>query len=214
MEHLFTPWRYSYIIANSVDSGCFFCAAARCPDDPEGLVVHVARHHLVMLNLHPYSNGHVMVAPLEHLASPERFLDQLRESLSSNPGVEILISTANIGFIIQRIMLLLGQFNYGKRGILDLTHTRLFTFSSFSRVIEQSGFEILEIKAVTAPFPLALGNTPLSRMLVAVNALLNRISRGMFAYQMFARIRPLPSVSFLLNAAYTKSKEKASALPL
>ena len=128
--------------------------------------------------------------------------------------MEILISTANIGFIIQRIMLLLGQFNYGKRGILDLTHTRLFTFSSFSRVIEQSGFEILEIKAVTAPFPLALGNTPLSRMLVAVNALLNRISRGMFAYQMFARIRPLPSVSFLLNAAYTKSKEKASALPL
>jgi ATP adenylyltransferase len=30
----------------------------------------MARHHLVMLNLHPYSSGHLMVAPLEHLSSP------------------------------------------------------------------------------------------------------------------------------------------------
>jgi ATP adenylyltransferase len=75
MEHLFTPWRYSYITNTSsstpsLDEGCFFCAAARNPGDPEGLVVHTARHHLVMLNLHPYSNGHVMVAPLEHRSSP------------------------------------------------------------------------------------------------------------------------------------------------
>ena len=38
-------------------------------------------------------------------------------------------STANIGFLVNRLMLLIGQFNYGKRGILDLTHTRLFTFA-------------------------------------------------------------------------------------
>ena len=33
-------------------------------------------------------------------------------------------------------MLLFGQFNYGKRGILDLTHTRLFTFESFRRLFD------------------------------------------------------------------------------
>lgn len=71
MQQLFTPWRYAYITANAQDSGCFFCAAAEHRDNPDSLVVHRARHHLVMLNLHPYSNGHVMVAPLEHLASPE-----------------------------------------------------------------------------------------------------------------------------------------------
>ena len=70
MEQLFTPWRYSYITANPTDSECFFCAAARLPDDPEGLVVHTARHHLVMLNLHPYSNGHLMAAPYRHVARP------------------------------------------------------------------------------------------------------------------------------------------------
>ena len=83
---------------------------------------------------------------IEHLASPERFLDQLHESLSRNPDVEIIISTANIGFLIPRLMLLLGQFNYGKRGILDVTHTRLFTFSSFRRCLEQCGFEVVEMK--------------------------------------------------------------------
>jgi ATP adenylyltransferase len=69
MNTLFTPWRYSYI-TQSASSECFFCAAARNPEDPDGLVVHVADHHLVMLNLHPYSSGHLMVAPLEHRSSP------------------------------------------------------------------------------------------------------------------------------------------------
>ncbi|HXO21190.1 MAG TPA: HIT domain-containing protein [Thermoanaerobaculia bacterium] len=72
MDILFTPWRYSYITKSSSEpTECFFCAAAREPQDPEGLVVAVGRHHLVMLNRHPYSNGHLMVAPLEHLASPQ-----------------------------------------------------------------------------------------------------------------------------------------------
>jgi len=71
MQQLFTPWRYAYITASSAESGCFFCAAAQGPEDPEGLVVHATRHHLVMLNLHPYANGHLMVAPLAHAASPD-----------------------------------------------------------------------------------------------------------------------------------------------
>lgn len=70
MEILFTPWRYSYIVRSSQESECFFCAAAREPEEADRLVVHMARHHLVMLNLHPYSSGHLMVAPLEHLGSP------------------------------------------------------------------------------------------------------------------------------------------------
>ena len=48
-----------------------------------------------------------------------------------SPETEVIISTANVAFLITRLMLFLGQFNYGKRGILDLTHTRLLTFASF-----------------------------------------------------------------------------------
>ena len=71
MDTLFTPWRYQYIKGNTQpEDGCFVCAASAAPDDPERLVVFVARHHLVMLNRHPYTNGHLMVAPLDHVASP------------------------------------------------------------------------------------------------------------------------------------------------
>jgi len=75
MQTLFTPWRYDYIKgkgteAGDAEVGCFLCAAASAPDDPERLVVHLAAHHLVMLNRHPYTNGHLMIAPLRHLASP------------------------------------------------------------------------------------------------------------------------------------------------
>ena len=50
-------------------------------------------------------------------------------------------------------MLLFGSFNYGKKGILDKTHTRLFTFSSFKKLVGYN-FEILETKGIPAPFPL------------------------------------------------------------
>ncbi len=149
---------------------------------------------------------------IEHLSSPEQFLDELRESLAGNPGAQVLISTANIGFIVQRLMLLIGQFNYGKRGILDLTHTRLFTFSSFRRLIEQAGFEVQEMKAVPAPFSLALGDTWTSRLLAGVNSVLNRVSQGLFAYQIFATIKARPTLSSLLKAAYVESERKSSAL--
>jgi len=79
MDALFTPWRYSYIIATGQDDGCFFCAATADSDDPERLVVHVAEHHIVMLNRHPYSNGHLMVAPQRHVASPQDCEAQERE---------------------------------------------------------------------------------------------------------------------------------------
>ncbi|HVW10285.1 MAG TPA: bifunctional glycosyltransferase/class I SAM-dependent methyltransferase [Bryobacteraceae bacterium] len=154
----------------------------------------------------------LMLDVIEHLASPERFLDDLRETLSQNPEMQIVISTANIGFIIPRLMLLIGQFNYGKRGILDVTHTRLFTFSSFRRCLEQCGFEVLEMRAVPGPFPLALGDTWLARLLLGINQALLKISRGMFGYQIFARIKPRPTVAYLLAAAHEESDRKVRAL--
>lgn len=72
MKSLFTPWRYDYITApKDPDEPCFFCAAAADPEDPERLVVHATERHLVLLNRHPYSNGHLMVAPRTHLATPD-----------------------------------------------------------------------------------------------------------------------------------------------
>lgn len=71
MQTLFTPWRYGYISSPTpmVDE-CFLCAASRFPEDPERLVVALTEHHVVLLNKHPYNNGHLMIAPRSHVASP------------------------------------------------------------------------------------------------------------------------------------------------
>jgi ATP adenylyltransferase len=79
MKTLFTPWRHSYITAQPSSSECFFCAASAVPEDPERLVVAIAPHHVVLLNRHPYSSGHLMVAPRGHLASPQASPPEARE---------------------------------------------------------------------------------------------------------------------------------------
>ena len=63
------------------------------------------------------------------------------------------MTTANIGFMATRLMLLFGQFNYGKKGILDATHTRLFTFRSLRELLTQSDYKIVEMRGIPAPFP-------------------------------------------------------------
>ncbi|HEX4231470.1 MAG TPA: HIT domain-containing protein [Bryobacteraceae bacterium] len=54
--------------ANRSASQCIFCAAARDSDDPRNLVVYRAVRSFVMLNRYPYTSGHVMIAPYEHVA--------------------------------------------------------------------------------------------------------------------------------------------------
>jgi hypothetical protein len=150
----------------------------------------------------------LMLDVIEHLAKPELFLEQLRSALSLKPSVEVFLSTANIGYFVTRFMLFIGQFNYGKRGILDLTHPRLFTFSSFERAVQQAGFDIVERVGVPGPMPLALGENFLSRMLLKINRLLIHVSRGLFSYQIFLRVRPQPSLELLLRTAQEQSKKR------
>jgi glycosyltransferase involved in cell wall biosynthesis len=142
---------------------------------------------------------------IEHLERPERFLSELREAYELE-GPTILLSTPNTGFLPMRIMLLLGQLNYGKEGILDFTHTRLLTLGTLRDLLDQSGYEVLEVRGVPAPFPKAIGVHPLSRALVQLNELAIRVSRRLFAYQLFLRIRPRPTVRNLLSATRTHSE--------
>lgn len=114
----------------------------------------------------------LMLDVIEHLNQPELFLESLRQKLALNPSLELWISTANVACFVTRGMLLLGEFNYGPRGILDVSHTRLFTFSSLLRALAQAGFDILETKGVPAPYPLAIGDNLFSRSLLAVNQVL------------------------------------------
>ncbi len=85
-EQLWAPWRLAYIagaqeaekpllaeVPAGGDPACFLCRATIGSDDRDRLVVERGQCSLTVLNLYPYNNGHLLVAPLRHVAR----LDQL-----------------------------------------------------------------------------------------------------------------------------------------
>ncbi len=144
---------------------------------------------------------------VEHLMSPEDFMISLKEKIDRNPNVEVIISTPNIGFLVIRIMLLFGIFNYGKRGILDKTHTRLFTFSTFKDLISQSGFILNHVSGIPAPLPLVTGNNFLGKFLIKINKILIFFSKKIFSYQIFCKISPKSSIDLLLEQAKSNAEK-------
>lgn len=70
-ERIWAPWRLDYVKDASKDSEqeCIFCAKPAEGDDEANLIVHRGEACFVILNLYPYTNGHLMVAPFDHIGS-------------------------------------------------------------------------------------------------------------------------------------------------
>ncbi len=81
MDHLWSPWRYQYVSKSGPPAGCLFCVKGSEQRDKENYVVHRGPKTFVILNIYPYSTGHLMIAPYEHVASlepaPEATLDEM-----------------------------------------------------------------------------------------------------------------------------------------
>lgn len=67
LERMWTPHRMAYVRSAVDDDGCPFCAIPGHPDG-ESLVVARGESTYVVLNLHPYNPGHLMVLPYRHVA--------------------------------------------------------------------------------------------------------------------------------------------------
>ena len=155
----------------------------------------------------------LMLDTIEHLKEPERVLDALRSSArSTDRRPTFIVTSGNVVFGVVRLQALLGNFNYGKRGILDLTHTRLYTFRSLERLFDQCGFHVEQLAGIPAPFPKALGDNHVSRALVWLNDRLIRVSRGLFAYQIFLVATPRPSIDALLDQSIESGQKKAGTV--
>lgn len=72
MDVLWSPWRYDYITqSSSEEPDCVFCAIASATDSDEAnFVLLRAEHNFAVLNIYPYTSGHLMVVPYAHLESP------------------------------------------------------------------------------------------------------------------------------------------------
>ena len=70
MERLWAPWRLTYVKSAADEApACIFCAKPE-DDDRTSLIIHRGPTCFVLLNLYPYTNGHLMVAPYRHIGTP------------------------------------------------------------------------------------------------------------------------------------------------
>jgi 2-polyprenyl-3-methyl-5-hydroxy-6-metoxy-1,4-benzoquinol methylase len=161
---------------------------------------------------HPDVKGfsHVLMLDIiEHLGRPEVFMDQIHSQCTYEKQT-LILTTPNIAFAIQRLQLLLGQFNYNHTGILDFTHRRLFTFRGLVRLLRDSGFRVKEVKGVPAPFPKAVGDGPLGRALLKANLALIRVSKTLFSYQIYVEAEATPDLDFLIGNARNSAVESGT----
>jgi ATP adenylyltransferase len=71
MKQLWAPWRMPYLKSDP-PKGCIFCVKPRQDNDRNNLILHRGRRVFVMMNLYPYSNGHLLVTPYRHVGSFEQ----------------------------------------------------------------------------------------------------------------------------------------------
>ncbi len=89
---------------------------------------------------------------------------------------------------------------------LARTHTRGCTYRSARHLLRDCGFRLRRVRGVPAPFPKVLGDGWLGRLAVASNLALIRLSRSLFAYQIFIEADSTPTVDFVLRDSVAASE--------
>ncbi len=134
---------------------------------------------------------------LEHLTSPHVLLESLHRCLG--PKSSVFVSLPNFSHWYPRSRVLLGIFDYDRRGILDAGHVRFFTRRSFERLAQRSGFRVKRHVPVGLPMKVVEGwagegRRP-GRLLSIVDRLASSVWPNLFAYQYLFELRQAPDLS-------------------
>lgn len=127
---------------------------------------------------------------LEHLKDPLRLLSGLNHYLK--PEGVVIISVPNVSHLWVRFHLLMGRFEYADRGILDRTHLRFFTLSSFQQLLRDANLKPIQLFSTPVPLPLVVPQRyqgRIFRAIHALNAASSRSWKGLLAYQFVALAR-------------------------
>jgi ATP adenylyltransferase len=83
MDHLWSPWRYRYVSKADPGPGCVFCLKPAENRDPDNLIVYRGPECYVVMNLFPYTTGHLLVVPFEHVATLEETSEAALQEMMS-----------------------------------------------------------------------------------------------------------------------------------
>lgn len=92
MDRLWTPWRYQYLSGetaknsgddSSPSDSCIFCTLPQenPTQDERNFIIHRARHNFIVLNLYPYTSGHLLVIPYEHTSELDSLAKETTDEL-------------------------------------------------------------------------------------------------------------------------------------
>jgi ATP adenylyltransferase len=93
LQHLSAPWRFAYVSRSDSDRCCIFCAAASGGE--ETLTVFRGQRVVALLNRFPYTSGHVMVAPVSHVAE--------FAALEGYPLVELMAAAQRLVKVVEEL---------------------------------------------------------------------------------------------------------------
>ena len=96
MKVLWAPWRMEYILSNKKDEACIFCPGDDRGLDKERLVLHVGSLTMVVMNKYPYNNGHLLVAPIQHVSD--------MDGLSNKESLDLLLMVRQSISILKKTM--------------------------------------------------------------------------------------------------------------
>lgn len=153
----------------------------------------------------------LMLDVIQYQKHTEDLIANLIAACSATRKIRFIITAGNVGFFVTRLMLLLGQFNYGKRGILDQSHSRLFTFDSLRILLESGGFEVLKSEGVPVPFPLVVRSQSFAQFLLGLNSMLIKLRRGLFSFEIVTTARPWPSLEYILHETTSFSTSRLNS---
>ena len=94
MDYVWTPWRYAYVTGARTPSGCVFCEAPKLADAEAGIVYRGSLCYII-LNAFPYTSGHVMIVPYQHL-------DQLQK-LEVNAAHEMMDMSQRMESVLRQV---------------------------------------------------------------------------------------------------------------
>jgi SAM-dependent methyltransferase len=150
----------------------------------------------------PYPLGHFdcILYPdvLEHLVDPWSVLKRHRELLSDD-GV-IIISIPNVRYYYSLIWLLIGDWPYSHRGILDRSHLRFFTLRSLKRMLAETGFELCHVQRKYRLVD-TLGDHHVCRVVKKAADRLNRVLSWLRAYDVMLGVRDFFAFQYIVVAA-------------
>lgn len=73
-QNLWAPWRLGYIKGEK-EPGCIFCTRLARSTDEQDYILHRGQRSFIILNAFPYTNGHLMVVPFDHVSDLEALAD-------------------------------------------------------------------------------------------------------------------------------------------